>query len=199
MRIGEVARRAGVAPSAIRYYEAEGLLPKPAFDGGKRRYDASVLEWLALIALAREAGFTTAEIKRLVSGFTPGTKPAARWREAATRKLAEVDALVARAERMRAVLHVALDCGCFRLDDCAALLDAGPGSAAARASCPRAHYAPDAAARATLGRSLCLPVCSVLRGCSGCPGYAGWDEIRSILGILSILSHEPQQLTATQG
>src|SRR5215212_2504407 len=122
MSIGEVGRRAGLAPSAIRYYERLGLLPTPSREGGKRRYDPSVLEWLSLIALAREAGFTMAEIKRLVSGFTPGTRPAARWQELATRKLAEIDAMVARAERMRAVLHVALDCGCFRLEDSGALL-----------------------------------------------------------------------------
>lgn len=126
IQIGEVARRAGLAPSAIRYYEKLGLLPRPALVGGKRRYDPDVLEWLSLIALAREAGFTMAEIRRLVTGFTPGTRPEARWRELATRKLAEVDAMVARAERMRAVLRVALDCGCFRLEDCTALLDAGP-------------------------------------------------------------------------
>lgn len=124
--IGEIARRANIAPSAIRYYERIGLLPRPPRAGGKRRYDASVLEWLSLIALAREAGFTMAEVKRLVSGFTPGTRPAARWQELATRKLAEIDAMVARAERMRAVLRVALDCGCFRLEDCGALLAAGP-------------------------------------------------------------------------
>ena len=125
MSIGEVGLLAGLAPSAIRYYEQLGLIPRPARSGGKRRYDASVLEWLSLIALAREAGFTMAEIKRLVTGFTPGTRPAARWQELATRKLAEIDAMVARAERMRAVLRVALDCGCFRLEDCATLLEAG--------------------------------------------------------------------------
>ena len=126
LRIGEVARRAGLAPSAVRYYERLGLVPEPARVGGKRLYDPSVLEWLSLIALAREAGFTMAEIRRLVAGFTPGTRPAARWQELAARKLAEIDAMVARAERMRAVLRIALDCGCFRLEDCAALLDAGP-------------------------------------------------------------------------
>jgi len=126
MTIGDVSREAGIQASAIRYYERMGLLPKPARSGGQRRYDPSVLEWLSLIALAREAGFTIAEIKRLVSGFKPGTPPAARWRELATRKLSEIDEIVARAERMRSVLTVALDCGCFRLDDCAALLEAGP-------------------------------------------------------------------------
>lgn len=146
MSIGEVARRAGLQPSAIRYYESLGLLPEPPRVGGKRRYDASVLEWLSLIALAREAGFTMAEIKRLVTGFTPGTRPAARWRELATRKLAEIDAMVARAERMRAVLHVSLDCGCFRLADCAALLEAGPVDGRSPCVMP-------AAARRKAGRS----------------------------------------------
>jgi MerR family transcriptional regulator, redox-sensitive transcriptional activator SoxR len=126
MSIGEVAERAGLRASAIRYYERLGLLPKPARSGGQRRYDESILEWLSLIALAREAGFTMAEIKRLVTEFTPGTLPATRWQELATHKLAEIDATMARAERMRAVLRIALDCGCFRLEDCGALLAAGP-------------------------------------------------------------------------
>jgi MerR family transcriptional regulator, redox-sensitive transcriptional activator SoxR len=127
LRIGQVAKQTGFAPSAIRYYERLGLLPKPPRAGGKRAYDPSILEWLSLIALAREAGFTIAETKRLVTGFTPGTRPATRWAELATRKLAEVEAMISRAERMRAVLRVALDCGCFRLDDCAALLEAQTG------------------------------------------------------------------------
>jgi MerR family redox-sensitive transcriptional activator SoxR len=122
--IGEVGSRTGLRPSAIRYYERLGLLPRAARVGGKRRFDAVVFEWLSFIALAREAGFTMAEIKRLVKGFTPGTPPAAKWRELATRKLAEIDAMVQRAERMRAVLNIALECGCFRLEDCGALLAA---------------------------------------------------------------------------
>ncbi|HEU5174406.1 MAG TPA: MerR family transcriptional regulator [Gemmatimonadaceae bacterium] len=126
LRIGQVAKQAGLAPSAIRYYERLGLLPKPPRAGGKREYDPSIHEWLSLIALAKEAGFTMAETKRLVTDFTPGTHPATRWAELATRKLAEVETMIARAERMRAVLRVALDCGCFRLEDCAALLEAPP-------------------------------------------------------------------------
>lgn len=119
--------RSGLEPSAIRYYESEGLIPSPPRAGGRRRYDASILEWLSLIALAKEAGFTVSEIKALVKDFTPGTMPAAKWAALATRKLREIDALVARAERMRAVLRIALDCGCFRLEDCSALLSADTG------------------------------------------------------------------------
>jgi len=134
LSIGEVARRADLEPSAIRYYESLGLIPEPPRAGGKRRYDPSILEWLSLIALAREAGFTMAEVKELVTDFTPGTRPAARWKALAERKLAEIDGMVARAERMRAVLRVALDCGCFRLEDCAPLLDAS--NAAGRGASP---------------------------------------------------------------
>ena len=128
MSIGEVGRRTGFEPTAIRYYERLGLLPKPERSGGKRRYDASVLEWLALISLARAGGFTIAETKRLVAGFTPGTRPDARWKQLAAQKLADIDEMVARAERMRAVLRIGLDCGCFSLKDCGALLDLGTGS-----------------------------------------------------------------------
>lgn len=135
LSIGDVARRTGLEPSAIRYYESEGVIPAARRVSGQRRYDESIFEWLSLIALAREAGFTMAEIKRLVSDFTPGTRPAARWAALAERKLLEIDALVARAERMRAVLRVALDCGCFRLEDCSALLDANIGAVDGRSPC----------------------------------------------------------------
>ena len=124
MSIGEVARRAGVAPSAIRYYERLGLVPAPARSGGKRRYDATALDWLALVALAREAGFTMAETQQLIADFEPGTPPAARWHALATRKLAEIDAQATRITRMRQVLKGALACGCLRLEDCGRLLNA---------------------------------------------------------------------------
>jgi MerR family transcriptional regulator, redox-sensitive transcriptional activator SoxR len=122
MTIGDVARRTGLAQSAIRYYESLGLLPEPARVGGKRRYDESVLGWLALIALARQAGFTMAETRELIDGFEPDTPPDARWQALATRKLAEIDAQVERAARMREVLKRGLDCGCLGLADCVRLL-----------------------------------------------------------------------------
>jgi len=118
MSIGEVASRSGFAASAIRYYESLDLLPRPARAGGKRRYDETVLRWLALIALAREAGFTMAETRQLIRGFEPGTRPATRWQALATRKLAEIDVQVARVARMRRVLKRALACSCLRLEDC---------------------------------------------------------------------------------
>lgn len=60
--IGDVARRSGVAPSALRYYEEKGLIASIGRNGLRRVFDAAVLEKLALIALGRAAGFTLDEI-----------------------------------------------------------------------------------------------------------------------------------------
>lgn len=117
--IGEVARRAGIRASAIRYYEQVGLLPAPSRMSGRRRYAPDILDRLALIQFAQQAGFTVAEIRTLFEGFEDETPMSARWQVLAQRKLAEVDALVERAERMRMLLAQALECGCLRLEDCA--------------------------------------------------------------------------------
>ena len=61
--IGEIASRAGVAASAIRYYESIGLLPEPERESGQRRYDESVLGRLGFIGVAQAAGFKLPEIK----------------------------------------------------------------------------------------------------------------------------------------
>ncbi|HEY7348515.1 MAG TPA: MerR family transcriptional regulator [Ktedonobacterales bacterium] len=123
LTISEVARRAGVRPSAIRYYESVGVLPAPARASGRRRYDVSVLERLAVIQLAQEAGFTVAEIKGLFSDFAPEVPASARWQALATEKLAEVEALIARAQNMRRLLEECLlQCRCLSLEECGRLI-----------------------------------------------------------------------------
>jgi MerR family redox-sensitive transcriptional activator SoxR len=123
LAIGEVARRAGIRPSALRYYESIGLLPAPKRVSGRRRYDESVVQMLRVIQLAQQSGFTVAEIQTLLHGFAPDTPPAARWRPLAQHKIAELDALIERAQRMRRILETGLNCGCLRLEDCAVALD----------------------------------------------------------------------------
>jgi MerR family redox-sensitive transcriptional activator SoxR len=124
LSIGEVARRAGLRPSALRYYEELGLLEAPQRAGKHRRYDASVFQRLAVIRLAQRAGFTMVEIGVLLNGFEPETTAAARWQALAERKLAEVEAQICRGEEMRRLLQASLRCGCLALDECAALLQA---------------------------------------------------------------------------
>lgn len=122
LTIGEVARRAGLRTSAIRYYEETGLLPEPERAGGKRRYQEGILRRLALIAGAKRAGFTLEEIRTLLNGFPAGTGAAERWRVLASEKLVEVDEAVARLRETRELLEEALRCECASLDECARLL-----------------------------------------------------------------------------
>jgi MerR family redox-sensitive transcriptional activator SoxR len=118
MPIGELARTAGLAPSAIRYYEKVGLLLKPVRVGNQRRYDRAALGRLRIILLARDAGFTIAETRTFLTGFSAATPPSARWRVLAERKLAEIDAQMTRIARMRKLLATSFHCECPRIDDC---------------------------------------------------------------------------------
>jgi MerR family transcriptional regulator, redox-sensitive transcriptional activator SoxR len=125
LAIGEVARRTGLQPSALRYYESIGLLPPPERSSGRRIYRQDTLGRIRLIQVAKRAGFTMAEIQALFHDFAPDTPPAVRWQALATGKLAELEQLAAAIEQMRVILHRGLECGCLRLDDCAALLEDG--------------------------------------------------------------------------
>ncbi len=122
LTIGEVARRAGVRASAIRYYEEAGLLEEPERVGGKRRYDEEALRRLALIGSAKRAGFTLGEIRTLLHGFPTGTGAAQRWQALASEKLVEVDEAIAQLRQTRGLLEEALRCECASLDECARLL-----------------------------------------------------------------------------
>ena len=109
LTIGEVARRAGVATSSIRYYERIGLLPKPDRLGGQRRYDADVLGKLGFIGVAQSAGFKLREIKELIDGADGLGEP---MRSLSSQKLGEVEALLERTKAMKGWLEVAQECGC---------------------------------------------------------------------------------------
>jgi DNA-binding transcriptional MerR regulator len=130
MTIGELADRAGLAASAIRYYEDLKLLPRPARAGGRRVYDEATLDRLLVIAFAKEAGFTLREIRQLFDGFASDTPAGVRWRKLATAKLEEMEALAARIEAMKQLLREALRCGCVELDACGKLFRGSSGRAA---------------------------------------------------------------------
>jgi DNA-binding transcriptional MerR regulator len=125
LSIGEVARQAGVATSALRYYEKAGLLPAPARSSKRRQYDQLILGRIRIILVARAAGFTVSETRTFLRGFPLGATPAARWRAMATQKLAELDELMARVTEMKSILEASFHCECRRLEDCERLLAAG--------------------------------------------------------------------------
>jgi MerR family redox-sensitive transcriptional activator SoxR len=116
LTIGEVARRAGVATSSIRYYERIGLLPKPERAGGQRRYHAEVLGKLGFIGVAQSAGFKLREIKQLIDGSDDLGEP---MRALSRQKLGEIEALLERTKAIKGWLEVAQECGCVTPADCA--------------------------------------------------------------------------------
>jgi MerR family redox-sensitive transcriptional activator SoxR len=116
MRIGEVARRAGVNVSLVRYYDRIGLLPPVERVSGQRRYDESALRRLAVIDVAQRAGLSLDEIRDLLEH---GNEPMSdRLRDLAERRLPEIDALIDRARRVRRWLEDAAACDCERIDEC---------------------------------------------------------------------------------
>ena len=119
LTIGEVARRAGVATSSIRYYERIGLLPEPDRLGGQRRYDADVLGKLGFIGVAQGAGFKLREIKELIDGVDEADGLGGQMRPLSTQKLGEVEALLERTKAMKGWLEVAQECGCATPEECA--------------------------------------------------------------------------------
>jgi MerR family redox-sensitive transcriptional activator SoxR len=119
LTIGQLARQAGINTSAIRYYEAVGLLPEPQRESGQRRYGPEALRRLQVIDVAKRAGFTLDEAAVLLATDGNGNPAHAQLRELAQRKLPEVDALIERAQAMRQWLETATGCNCDTLDVCA--------------------------------------------------------------------------------
>jgi MerR family redox-sensitive transcriptional activator SoxR len=108
--IGELADKAGVATSAIRYYESIGLLPEPYRVSGQRRYGEETLKRLEFIAAAQRAGFTLREITELSDGFDVSAL--------AKRKLPEVQAELRLARERKKWLDAAAACDCASPDEC---------------------------------------------------------------------------------
>lgn len=115
LTIGEVARRADVAATTLRYYEQIGLIPAPHRVGGQRRYQESVVARLEVIRLCKTAGFALEEIQVLFADDAPG-RPASR--ALAEAKLAEIDARMASLARAREIVEWGMRCTCPSIDAC---------------------------------------------------------------------------------
>lgn len=116
LAIGEVAARAGMSASRIRYYEARGLLAAPEREAGKRRYGPEVLRRLAIIEASQRVGFALDEIRDLLGSRD---QPAhERLRQLAVMKLPELDELIDRAVSLRRLLEICSTCKCESIDVC---------------------------------------------------------------------------------
>jgi MerR family transcriptional regulator, redox-sensitive transcriptional activator SoxR len=118
MKIGQLARTAGLNASAIRYYEKCGLLAAPQRLSGQRRYSSDALSRVLLIRFATDMGFTLTEIKLFLSGLRDNTPVGPRWKKLATRKLIEVEQNIAGSLKLKSLLRNLLRCHCVSLQQC---------------------------------------------------------------------------------
>ena len=123
LTIGQLAQRFGLKTSAIRYYEATGVLPEPAREHGHRRYGPDAVRRMEVLDVAKRAGFSLDEARVLLQRTEAGSPAYEALRELATRKLPEVEALIRRAEAMRDWLATATACSCTTLDVCGLFKD----------------------------------------------------------------------------
>ena len=155
LTIGEVARRSGVAASALRFYEQRGLIRSEREGSGHRRYSRAVLRRIAFVVFAQRIGLTLDEIGAELAKLPENHAPTRRdWSRLSSAWAARIDARIAELERLRVGLTECIGCGCLSLDRCrlanpgdrAGGLGPGPrywigdrppdGRAAARAAAP---------------------------------------------------------------
>jgi MerR family redox-sensitive transcriptional activator SoxR len=118
--VGEVAERAGIATSALRFYESNGLIRSDRTEAGHRRYHADVLRRVGFIRVAQRVGLSLAEIRAALDGLPEARTPTRRdWERLASQWRPMLDERIALLEAMRDKLDGCIGCGCLSLDTCA--------------------------------------------------------------------------------
>lgn len=123
LTIGQVAERAEINASQIRYYERVGVLPQPERVSGQRRYGEEVLHRLAIIDVAQRAGLSLDEIGPLTGPENRTAAASVHIRALADEKLPHIDALITRARAVKHWLEVAQHCDCESADVCGLFVD----------------------------------------------------------------------------
>lgn len=119
LTVGEVARRSGVAVSALHFYETKGLIASTRTAGNQRRYPALVLRTLAIIKVAQRTGIPLEEIKQAFSRYPPNSKlTAAQWGEMSSAWREDLNARIRTLEALRDSLNNCIGCGCLSLEEC---------------------------------------------------------------------------------
>src|SRR5216683_1993250 len=119
LTIGEVARRSGVAASALRFYEQRGLITSERAGSGHRRYPRPVLRRIAFIVFAQRVGLTLDEIGAELTKLPPERAPTRRdWARLSSTWTSRIDQRIAELERLKAGLTECIGCGCLSLDRC---------------------------------------------------------------------------------
>jgi MerR family redox-sensitive transcriptional activator SoxR len=119
LSITEVARRSGVAASALRFYEERGLIASERAGSGHRRYPRPVLRRIAFIVYAQRVGLTLEEIGGELAKLPGNRAPTRRdWARLSTKWSSRIDARIAELERLKIGLTECIGCGCLSLDRC---------------------------------------------------------------------------------
>lgn len=129
LTIGELSRRTGVATSALRYYEREGLIDSERADSGHRRYPQATIRRVSFIKIAQEVGLTLQEIADAMSSLPDNRTPdQGDWARLSASWRPRLDAQIGMLERLRDRLDSCIGCGCLSLKKCSIL---NPGDIAA--------------------------------------------------------------------
>jgi len=130
LTIGEVARRSGVATSALRFYEERGLIHSERTNSGHRRYPRAAIRRVAFIVFAQRIGLSLeeigAELAKLPRNHVPDRSD---WAKLSSRWTTRIHERIAELERLKTGLTECIGCGCLSLDRCQL---ANPGDRAAR-------------------------------------------------------------------
>ncbi|WP_374074467.1 redox-sensitive transcriptional activator SoxR [Bdellovibrio bacteriovorus] len=119
LSVGELAKRSGVAISAIHFYEAKGLLFAFRNEQNQRQYPRGMLRILSLLKVAQKLGFSLEEIQNMFKSFPTKHKPTeADWQRLSKLWRAELDSRIKLLERLRNQLDRCIGCGCLSMKDC---------------------------------------------------------------------------------
>lgn len=119
LSVGEVAKRSGVAVSALHFYESRGLIRSWRNTGNQRRYPRDVLRRVAVIRVAQRAGLSLAAIRDALAALPDERTPTAEdWRALSARWRAELDARIQRLSGLRDQLDQCIGCGCLSMESC---------------------------------------------------------------------------------
>jgi MerR family redox-sensitive transcriptional activator SoxR len=119
LTIGELSDRTGVAPSALRFYEVEGLLHPTRSAGGQRRYHRDAIRRVSFVRVAQEVGLSLAEVREALGSLPQERTPTAKdWERLARSWRPRLDAQIAMLERLRDRLSGCIGCGCLSLGVC---------------------------------------------------------------------------------
>jgi MerR family redox-sensitive transcriptional activator SoxR len=137
LAIGELAARSGVAASALRFYEAQGLISSRRTSGNQRRYDRAALRRIALVQAGRAAGVPLGRIRDALETLPVHRTPTRRdWERLSRGWRDDLDRRIATLQALRSRLTTCIGCGCLSIDRCSLL---NPDDEAARTG-PGAHY-----------------------------------------------------------